>query len=895
MMIPALLLILTTLLTGASQATEPEFAYRNSKLPLEQRVDDLSARMTLAEKARQLDMYWGHEVSENGQFSVEKAASAIGTEGIGSIHDLYPESAALINKIQQCAVEKTRLGIPILLIEEGLHGYLGEGSTTFPVPLGIASSWDTSLVYEMGRVIAAEGRAHGVHMVLGPVLDLARDPRWGRTEETYGEDPYLSAMTGLAMVTGLQGTDLKSDASIIAEPKHFAIHGIPESGSNCAPVSIGEREARSAPLFVFETTIRKGGALGVMAAYHELDGIPCTANSWLLTDILRKEWGFGGFVLSDYGAIGLQVAIHKTAASPKEAIINALLAGVDMQFYDFPHDVFQASIIEAVGDGSLSLSVVDRAVGDVLRVKFMVGLFENPYTDQSLVTQRFHTLANRQLALQASRESICLLKNERNLLPLSKNLKSIAIIGPMADVSALGGYSPRGAVGTTVLQEIREKIGENVTVRFEEGVIPNVSLTVIEPKYLHPPNSHQSGLLGGYFDNPDLKSVPAFSRVDTNMAPYWGMDSPGPGVGSDHFSVKWTGTLTAPVSGRYELGLITDDKGRLYWNDQLLIDNWDNFKLNVMMTKEVRLKAGKAYPICLEYGEETEYAGIRLKWRLIEEDARGSHGNDPIAKAVKAARKSDVALVVVGESAEVVGEGRDRANLDLDEYQSRLVKAVAATGTPTVVVLLNGRPLSINWIAKNIPAIIEAWYPGEAGGKALADILFGDVNPSGKLPISFPKSVGQLPIYYNRKPSANRSYVDMDSQPLFPFGYGLSYTTFEYSNLEIEPRQGSIKDTILVSVTINNTGNREGVEVVQLYLNDVISSVTTPVLALKGFARVSLNPGEQKNIRFRLFEDQLALWNRDMKRVVEPGEFKVMVGGSSEDIRLKGSFFLVAN
>ncbi|MGA9120326.1 MAG: glycoside hydrolase family 3 N-terminal domain-containing protein [Bacteroidota bacterium] len=860
--------------------------YRNPAIPIDNRVNDLVSRMTLEEKAAQLDMYWGREVAEGGVFSETKAQTSIGAHGIGSVHDLYPSTAEVSNQIQRFALEHTRLGIPVLFIEEGLHGYLGKGSTTFPQSIGLACTWDTALVGSIGSAIATEARAHGVHMELGPVLDLARDPRWGRTEETYGEDPFLDAQIGLAMVKGLQGDDLTSDHSIIAEPKHFAMHGVPESGSNTAPVSIGEREERESYLSVFETAIRKGGALGVMAAYHELDGIPCVSNRWLLTEILRNEWGFRGFVLSDLGAVAMQISTHRTAATPRDAIVQAISAGLDMQFYDFDHEVFQKSIVEAVHDGLLPATALDRAVGDVLRVKFLLGLFDSPYTDVTLIHRRVRSVAHRDLAKKAADESLCLLQNRNALLPLSRGLKSIAVIGPLANVSALGDYSPAGAVGVSVLQALRAKYGTTMKIRYEAGALPNTFLSVVEPNALRTKDLKHNGLTGEYFNNPDLQGTPAVSRVDTLMAPYWDVGSPAPSVKRDSFSVRWTGALIPPVSGTYELGIITDDKGRLFWNDSLIVDNWKNFQVNVMMTGRVSMVGGKAYPLRLEYAELTGYAGIRFQWRLIHEDSVDR--NSPVSRAVAAAKESDVAVAVLGETDDVVGEGKDRTDLDLDAHQEKLLKAVYQTGTPTVVVLLNGRPLSINWCAENIPAIIEAWYPGEAGGTAIVDALFGDVNPSGKLPISFPRTVGQLPDYYDHKPSAKRSYVDADGRNLYAFGHGLSYTTFQYSHLRIEPATCHPGETVTVTLDVKNSGTCGGEDVVQCYLVHPVSSVTTPVLALKGFARVALHAGESKSVELQLPGEEFAIWNREMKRVVEPGEFQILVGHASDDIRLKG-------
>jgi len=723
--------------------------YKNASLPVEKRVADLLARMTTAEKIRQLDMYWGHEVAKmDGHEAAAMSDSAkinIGTTGIGSVHDLYPLTAEITNQIQRYALEKTRLGIPVLFIEEGLHGYESLGSTTFPTPMALAGAWDTTIVHKAGRIIATEVRAHGINMILGPVLCLPRDPRWGRVEETYGEDPFLSAANGVAMVKGMQGAKLSDPDAVISEPKHFAVHGIPEAGSNMATVNIGEREARSSFLYVFEKAVKEGGAMGMMAAYSEIDGIPCVDNHWLLTDVLRKEWGFKGFVLSDLGAIKMSMTTHQTAANPADAMAQTLNAGLDMQFYDFPHQQFFDAVSTALKTKQLSPAALDRAVSDVLRVKFMLGLFDNPYIDINLLKKVNHTAESRALALKAAQESISLLKNENSVLPLGANVHSVAVIGPLAQSTYLGGYANKNGKGIAILDALKQRAGDKLNIKYEKGYPQDTSLAIQ-----------------------------------------------------------------------------TDD----------------------------------------------------------------------LQKAIAAVKNSDVAVVVLGEEINEVGEGKDRANLDLNKAQSHLIEAVSKTGKPTVVVLFNGRPLCINWVAKNVPAIVESWFLGDTGGLAIADVLLGNVNPSGKLPMTFPRSVGQLPYYYNHKPSSKHVYVDEQSSALFPFGHGLSYTTFQYSDLKIGHKTIPLNGSPEISINIKNTGKVEGTEVVQLYLRDVISSVTTPVKSLKGFQRITLKPGESGTVKFRIDNKELTLWNRQMKQVVEPGEFKVMIGSSSEDIRAQDSFYV---
>jgi beta-glucosidase len=745
----AYILVLLTMTFCSFNIQKPpvKYPYKDARLPVEKRVADLLSRMTTTEKIRQLDMYWGHEVANmNGHEAVSISDSAkinIGTEGIGSVHDLYPLSATVINDIQRYAIEKTRLGIPVLFIEEGLHGYESLGSTTFPTPIALAGAFDTALVHKAGRIIATEVRAHGVNMILGPVLCLPRDPRWGRVEETYGEDPYLAAANGVAMVKGLQGRKLTDNNAVVAEPKHFAVHGVPEAGSNTAPVNMGEREARSSFLYVFEKAVKEGGALGMMAAYSEIDGIPCVDNKWLLKDVLRGEWGFKGFVLSDLGAIKMSLNNHQIASSPADAMAQTLTAGLDMQFYDFSHPQFHEAIQTALKSKQLSMADLNRAVSNVLRVKFMLGLFDNPYTDETLLKKVNHTEASREVALKAAQESISLLKNENSLLPLGANVHSVAVVGPLAASTYLGGYANKAGKGVAIIDALKQRAGDKLDIKYETG-----------------------------------------------------------------------------------------------------------------------------------YSADT------------------SKQTENLQKAISTINSADIAVVVLGEDINEVGEGKDRANLDLNQQQTRLVEAVYKTGKPTVVVLFNGRPLCINWVAKKIPAIVESWFLGDAGGLAIADVLLGKVNPSGKLPMTFPRSVGQVPFYYNHKPTSRHVYVDEDTSALYPFGHGLSYTTFQYSGLNINRKTIPLNGSVNVSISIKNTGKVEGTEVVQLYLRDVIASVTTPVKSLKGFKHISLKPGESGIVQFKIDNKELMLWNRKMKQVVEPGEFKVMIGSSSEDIRMSSSFYV---
>ena len=715
-----------------SQGATANALYKRPGVPIERRIDDLLRRMTLEEKARQLDLYSAAtalvdkhtdetHAALDAAFLPDKAESLWGSLGVGGIHDLNP-TPAQSNTIQRWVIAHNRLGIPALFIEEGLHGF--DTGTVFPAPINLAATWNPSIAEHTGAAIASEARATGVGMILAPVLDLAREPRWGRVEEDFGEDPYLTGQFGLAYVRGVQGESLNSDHTVVAEPKHFAGHGSPEGGTNTSPVHMGERELRMVMLRGFEPAFRQGHAMGTMAAYHEIDGIPVTADPFLLKKVLRQEWGFQGFVLSDLGAIQRLYDAHHVAATPKDAACMAIRSGVDMQFYDFGHTVFQKALVDCVHEGTLPQQDLDRAVRSVLRVKFSLGLFDRPLVDPKL-----HDKANRSpehlaVSLQSARQSMTLLRNEGNLLPLSRSTQHIAVIGPNGDVARYGDYErEENGLHISMLEGIR-KLVPQATVTFDAG-----------------------------------KDIPA---------------------------------------------------------------------------------------------------------------------------AVATAKDADVVILGLGEWQGISGEGSDRSNLDLPGNQEQLLQAVAATGKPVVLVLQNGRPLTIGWAKNHVPAILEAWYPGEFGGQAIAETLFGENNPAGRLTITFPRSVGQLPDFYNFDPSRVHRYVDDDGKPLFPFGFGLSYTTFRYDHLAVEtPKPGS-KGDVQVTVDVTNTGNKEGDEVAQLYMREDVGSVETPDRSLQGFSRIHLQPQQKQTVTFRVPQEQLAVWNVEDRWSVEPGNYTVWVGGSSE-------------
>jgi beta-glucosidase len=857
-------------------------AYKDATLPVEKRVGDLLSRMTLEEKAAQLDMLSANDILIDSEtLSPEQIRHFIDSMNMGAIHDFYPKSAALANQLQKRSIENSRLGIPLLFIEEALHGYQGAGATTFPIPQGNASSWDTTLIYNIGRAIAAEARAHGIHFVLGPNLDLAREIRWGRVEETFGEDVYLASRLGVNIIKGLQGNCLSDNNAVAAEPKHFALHGSPESGSNEGPVHIGEREARSTGLYVFEKAVKEAKAQGIMAAYHEMDGIPSVANRWLLTDILRGEWGFEGFVVSDLGAIKKQITTHHTAHNAEEAILKALSAGLDMQFYDFPHNEFQQIIVAAAKKNKQLRNDLDRAVKAVLRLKFLLGLFDNPYTDESLAGQTLHKAEHQALALDAARQSIVLLQNDKGLLPLSSS-KRITLTGNLANSKYTGGYSPAGAEAVSVYEALKARAGDAFTVDYVNSEVSD-RFSAILPDFMSPdPNSPENGLKVEFFNTADLSGLPAYTTIDDNLNPYWHNLSPAPGINPDGFSVRWSGYITVSTTGVYEMDFRAASYGRVFIHDKLCIDHWNEEWKDRGERYQIRLEAGRKIPFRIEYAKAEGNAGLWLKWRLTQVESLGLY-----ADITRSAQKSDAVIVVMGESREEVGESRDKSNLNPQAMDIEILKAAAKAGKPVITVLLTGRPLILTRVCELSRAVLQGWFPGEAAGTAICDILWGDYNPSGRLTITFPKDQGQLPAYYSRKPSSHRKYVDGSAEPLFPFGYGLSYSRFEYDNLSLTPENPATDESFTVGLDLTNTSDTDGTETVQLYVNDVVSSVETPIRELKGFSKVFLKAGEKKRISFTLHPEHLSLINKEMKRTVEAGDFEIMVGSSSGDIHLK--------
>ena len=763
----AALAALAALLSVAS--AQEKFSYRDSSLPVEQRLADLLSRMTLEEKVAQLGGTWQNRAQEqdekllfvgkNREFLPDRAAVLL-REGLGEMsrpsEQREPrEMAEFTNTIQKWMIEHTRLGIPILFHEECLHGHAAPKGTAFPQAIALASTWDTKLVHDVFSATAQEVRARGAQQCLTPVLDLAREPRWGRTEETYGEDPYLTSRIGVAAILGFQGNGPAIDKShVMATTKHFAVHGQPEAGTNVAPGNYSERVVREYFLKPFQAAIQEAHAASLMPSYNEVDGIPSHSNRHLLDDVLRHEWGFQGVVVSDYFAVRDLLTLHHVVGNEEVAARTALESGVDVEL---PAAASYRTLVQQVRDGIVAESLVDRAAGRLLRMKFLTGLFDDPYVDPDYAEKVTNSPAHQKLALTAAQEAIILLKNQNSLLPLDRSkYKRIAVIGPNAGEVHLGGYSDNPGRGVSVLQGIKNKVGSGGEVLFAEGC-----------------------------------------RI-TETPPDWNADK-----------------------------VVLGDPA--------------------------------------------------LNAKRIQE-------------AVKVARKADVVLLVLGENEQTSREAwatthlGDRDSLDLLGNQDDLAKAIVETGKPVIVLLLHGRPNSINYVAEHVPAILDGWYLGQEGGTAVADILFGDANPGGKLPITVPRSVGQLPDYYYQKPSAKRGYLGSTTQPLFPFGWGLSYTTFKYTNLHLNPATIGTSGETKVSVDVSNTGKVRGDEVVQLYIRDEVSSVTRPIKELRGFRRITLEPGVSKKLEFTLGFDQLSFLDLDMHPVVEPGTFKIMVGGNSVDL-----------
>ena len=742
--------------------------YEDPSRRIDERIDDLLSKMNIKEKTCQLATLYGFESCLKDQLPKKNWLDQVWVDGIGNIDEHlnkiskndysfpYSNHAKAINEVQRFFVEQTRLGIPVDFSNEGIRGLKHEKTTFFPPQIGVGATWDKHLVHEIGRVTGTEARALGYTNVYSPILDVCRDPRWGRSCESYSESPYLAGMLGKQQVKGIQ------DCGVVSTSKHFAVYGTPIGGRDgyCrTDPQVAPREVYNIHLEPFRMAIQEAGQLGTMNSFNDYDGIPIAGSKLFLTDILRKEWGFKGYVVTDSESLEFLHNFHHVCNNYKESIVKALTAGVTVRTYFDSPAVFLAPLREAIKSGDISTEIIDQRVREVLYVKYWLGLFDSPYViNPDQANEIVNCSAHKKIALQASRESMVLLKNDNGILPLSKKLRKVAVIGPNAksEQSLITRYGPQAPEIISVYEGIKTALPDSVEVVYSKGCA------------------------------------------------------------------------------------ITDK----HFPESDLVD----------------------YPL-----NESEQKSID--------------------KAVELVRSADVAILVVGEDRKIVGESRTRINLDLSGHQKELVQAIQATGVPTVMVLVNGRAIGINWADKHIPAILEAWMPGEFMGQAVAEVLFGDYNPGGKLSVTFPVSTGVIPWAFPFKPhSRGIGFARVKKSEIYPFGHGLSYTQFKYSQLHISSDSIKTSGEITVRCRVKNTGKRMGDEVVQLYVKDVVSSVTTYEKMLRGFERITLAPGQEKEVCFVLRNKDLSLFNENMDRVVEPGLFEVFVGSSSQDIRLKNSF-----
>ena len=866
--------------------------YQNPQLDIEARLDDLISRMTLEELIMQTDQYHGGDlcVGEewNRTFVPEKMEEVFHGCSAGSIQ-MFHLSVADSNVLQRYAVEKTRLGIPFLLSHEGLHGASFEGATLFPQQIGLAASFEPELARKMGHAIAAESRSKGVREVWSPVMDLMRDPRFGRTEEAYGEDTFLSAEFAREGVRGMQGDDLTSPDAVASEPKHYAAYGQPIAGLNCSPSAMNRHEVFTDSLPVFEAAFKDAGAMCTMCSYTSVDNIPVAMDRELLTDVLKDQWGMRGFVRSDMTAVSRLYDWFFVAETEEDAMKKGLEAGVDLQLFDFPHDVWQKGVADLVESGRMDRSVVEEAARRVLRTKMMVGLFEDPYTDESLADKVFHCREHLDLAEEIARKSFVLLKNEDNLLPLSKDLQTVAVIGPCAGNPICGDYThdPNKKQAVLTVDALREKL-PNTNFLYEEGCSFVGNVVIPFPAELLKDENGNPGVTGRYYNSPEPVGEPVITRTDRNVTFGWAIrDADGSlfpeKLGEEGYSVVWTGTLDAPDTFDGFIGFGGEDSVKIYIDGELDLDCWGRKRFGDRLVP-FHYEAGKTYDLRIEYTNDQQGAFVRFGYRRSMED---------FTAAVEAAKKAQVAIVCVGDdNCLTSGENFDRVDLNLPGNQLELVKAIYATGTPVVLLLYTGRPVTCNWEQKHIPAILQCFFPGERGAYAIADTLFGDNNPSGRLTVTYPRHVGQVPCHYTRRPGGGRQYVEMSWTPLYPFGYGLSYTEFQYRGLKLNKAKIAAGETVTASVTVANVGDRAGVAVPQLYIRDWVSSTIKPERYLCGFTRVELEPGEEKTVEITIGERSMRTLNPDYVWNIEPGKFTVYLGENCEKLLFEETFWV---
>jgi len=856
------LLIVCTFLSGALcvAAAQDKCVYKDTDKTIDDRVNDLVSRMTLEEKVSQM---------------------------------VYNSPAI------------ERLGIPEYnWWNEALHGVARNGiATVFPQAIGLAATWDKDLVFRAASVISDEARAkyniaisrnkRGIYQGItlwSPNINIFRDPRWGRGMETYGEDPYLTGEMGVQFVKGLQGNNPKY-LKTIATPKHFAVHSGPESERHVFNALVNDYDLRETYVAHFKKCVIEGNAYSVMCGYNRLRGEACCGSDLLLKHLLRDEWGFKGLVVSDCWAVPDMFNFHKIVKSNEEAASVAVRAGTDLECGNaYP------SLVSAAKQGLITEDEINVSVKRVFRARFKLGMFDPadmvPYTKLTSID----TKENKDIALEAAKKSIVLLKNANNILPLDKNIKTVAVLGPNAnDVEVLlGNYNGFPSTPSTPLQGIKEKL-PNANVIYERGcdLAENMpAFDVIETSYLFTnADKKEHGLTGEYFNNREYKGSPTFSRVDKKIDFAWWDGAPDSSFDPDNFGVRWSGVIVPEKSGEYTLGGYGFNGFKIYFQDSLFVQFDGEFD-PVKTYKTVALEAGKSYNIKIEFYKKLRYSFMQLIWSAPDENRE--------QRAVEAAKKADVVVMVMGLSPRLEGEemkvdvkgfkGGDRLTLDLPEMQSDFIRKIYTTGKPVILVLLNGSALALNWEKENLPAIIEAWYPGQSAGTALGDILFGDYNPAGRLPVTFYKSVEQLPAF-NDYSMKNRTYRYFKGEPLFPFGFGLSYTTFEYKNLSVDKERISKDDSATVTIDVKNTGNKDGEEVVQMYVK--AEHDTLAVKTLKGFKRISLKAGETKKVSFTINPDILSRWVNGKGYSVEKDKYTIMIGRSSADNDLSEIVFNV--
>ncbi|WP_370899191.1 beta-glucosidase [Chryseobacterium gossypii] len=866
---------------GSVFISAQKFLYKDPKQPVEARVQDLLKRMTPEEKFWQCFMIPGDLDNvpkgryAHGIFGLQVSA---GNQGGGAAGQLLKYNASedaerlakKINAIQKYFVEESRLGIPIIPFDEALHGLMREGATAFPQAIGLSATFNPELMKEVSTAIAKETKLRGIRQILTPVVNLASDVRWGRTEETYGEDPFLTSVMGMNFVSSFE------DLGIITTPKHF-LANVGEGGRDSYPIHWSKRYLEETHLVPFYKAFTKGKSRSVMTSYNLLDGRPSTASHWLLTEKLKKEWSFKGFVISDASAVGGANVLHLTAKDYDDASAQAINAGLDVIFQT-EYDHYKLFIPPFL-DGRISKERIDDAVARVLRIKFQLGLFENPYVSTKDIAE-LKKMDHKPLAEKAAIESFVLLQNNNQTLPIPESAKKILVIGPDAVDARLGGYSGPGNKKVSVLDGIKNFVkNKDIEIVYSKGMDWNLKTFVtVSEEFLS--SGNEKGLKGSYFSNSGLKGSPAFERSDKQLNFKWTLYSPDPGkLQPDNYSVRWTGRLTAPASGKYRLGLRGNDGFRLYFNGKRVIDQWEKLSYSTR-TIDADLVKGKQYDIAVEFFENRGEANIELIW-----DYGLDNYEQNFKSAMELAREVGHIVVVAGIHE---GEFQDRASLGLPGNQEKLIHEISKSGKPVTVVLVGGSAIKTTDWKDKVGAILDVWYPGEEGGNAVAKVLFGARNPSGKLPVTFPVEEGQLPLTYNHHPTGRgNDYYDLSGEPLYPFGFGLSYTTFEISDLQLNKTTFSENETVIAKVNVKNTGSRAGSEVVQLYVKDMLASVSRPVIELKGFQKVYLRPGESKQITIEVPVKELQFLDEKMNWIVEKGVYRIMVGNSSKNLPLK--------